>query len=128
MTASTEQSGGFAAAAEKEVDVAPSDGVDTTRTPSLEGGREDKDERGGPSDESAEYDTEAGIKRIQSTRSQNGFGCDENPEEAEGAAAKVDPFIVDWDGGDADPLSPRSRKYWNKWMIVLINSVAAGCV
>ncbi|KAL5350758.1 hypothetical protein ACLOAV_004327 [Pseudogymnoascus australis] len=63
---------------------------------------------------------------VARTRSQNGYGCDDI--EAEEDAPEDDPFIVGWDGGDADPLSPRSRSNFQKWTIVLINSVAAGSV
>lgn len=63
---------------------------------------------------------------ITRTRSQNGYGCDDI-EAVEGTPTD-DPFIVDWDGGDADPMSPRSRSGFQKWTIVLINSVAAGSV
>lgn len=71
--------------------------------------------------------SEAGTNRpVTRTRSQNGYGCDDI--EAVEEAPMDDPFIVGWEGGDADPLSPRSRSNWQKWTIVLINSVAAGSV
>lgn len=71
--------------------------------------------------------SEAGMNHsVTRTRSQNGYGCDDI--EAVEGEAQDDPFIVGWDGGDADPLSPRSRKNWQKWTIVLINSIAAGSV
>lgn len=71
--------------------------------------------------------SEAGTTRpVTRTRSQNGYGCDDI--EAVEEIASDDPFIVGWDGGDADPLSPRSRSNFQKWTIVLINSVAAGSV
>ncbi|OBT66962.1 hypothetical protein VE03_04212 [Pseudogymnoascus sp. 23342-1-I1] len=63
---------------------------------------------------------------VARTRSQNGYGCDDI--EAVEVTPEDDPFIVGWDGGDADPLSPRSRSNFQKWTIVLINSVAAGSV
>lgn len=71
--------------------------------------------------------SEAGTNcAVARTRSQNGYGCDDI--EAVEDAPEDDPFIVGWDGGDADPLSPRSRSNFQKWTIVLINSVAAGSV
>ena len=39
-----------------------------------------------------------------------------------------DPFEVGWDGGDQDPLCPRSMAEGRKWMIVLITCFGSLCV
>jgi hypothetical protein len=101
----------------------PSDGLDTV-TSSLHSKSEEEKEL---ENESGLAPDAAGTSRPATrTRSQNGYGCDDI--EAIEVTAEDDPFIVGWDGGDADPLSPRSRSNFQKWTIVLINSVAAGSV
>jgi hypothetical protein len=67
------------------------------------------------------------------TRSHNGYGVDDhdsNPtddggeaqaEAASGGSSK-DAYAVGWDGGDTDPLSPRSFSKARKWMITFIVS------
>lgn len=109
---------------------APSDGLDTV-TSSLHSKSEEEKELENESEFTPESNgrpvSAAGMSRqVTRTRSQNGYGCDDI--EAVEVAAEDDPFIVGWDGGDADPLSPRSRSNFQKWTIVLINSVAAGSV
>lgn len=42
--------------------------------------------------------------------------------------AEKDPFEVTWDGGDADPLCPRSINILRKWLIVGITCLGAACV
>ncbi|CAK7225529.1 hypothetical protein SCUCBS95973_005896 [Sporothrix curviconia] len=39
-----------------------------------------------------------------------------------------DPFEVSWDGGDADPMCPRSMGVLRKWSIVFITCLGAVCV
>lgn len=39
-----------------------------------------------------------------------------------------DPFEVTWDGGDADPLCPRSMSTARKWLIVFITCFGSACV
>lgn len=39
-----------------------------------------------------------------------------------------DPFEVEWDGGDNDPLCPRSMKLARKWLIVFITCFGSLCV
>jgi hypothetical protein len=39
-----------------------------------------------------------------------------------------DPFEVGWDGGDDDPLCPRSMAVKRKWSIVLITCFGSLCV
>ncbi|PTB77834.1 MFS general substrate transporter [Trichoderma longibrachiatum ATCC 18648] len=64
------------------------------------------------------------------TRSQNGYGVeDERDNDAAGAEAGArpdkDPYEVGWDGGDNDPLCPRSFSKPRKWLIVLICAVGS---
>ena len=47
---------------------------------------------------------------------------------AAGAAVPPDPFLVGWEGGDSDPLCPRSFATWRKWLIIAITSVGSFCV
>lgn len=44
----------------------------------------------------------------------------------EGAHEKE--FEVTWDGGDDDPMNPRSMAYARKWIIVIIVSASSLCV
>ncbi|CAK7271059.1 hypothetical protein SEPCBS57363_004421 [Sporothrix epigloea] len=39
-----------------------------------------------------------------------------------------DPFEAQWDGGDADPLCPRSIATTRKWLIVMITCIGCTCV
>ncbi|CAK7214975.1 hypothetical protein SBRCBS47491_002332 [Sporothrix bragantina] len=39
-----------------------------------------------------------------------------------------DPFEVTWDGGDADPLCPRSMGLFRKWFIVFVTCLGSACV
>lgn len=41
---------------------------------------------------------------------------------------QVDPFEVVWEGGDDDPMNPRSMPKWRKWVIVGITSFGSLCV
>lgn len=41
---------------------------------------------------------------------------------------QMDPFEVGWDGGDDDPMNPRSMPKWRKWVIVGITSFGSLCV
>ncbi|KAK1251955.1 hypothetical protein MKX07_007434 [Trichoderma sp. CBMAI-0711] len=64
------------------------------------------------------------------TRSQNGYGVEDERDDDDAAAEAVaqpekDPFEVGWDGGDNDPLCPRSFSKARKWMIVLICAVGS---
>jgi hypothetical protein len=78
---------------------------------------------------------------LRRERSNNGYGCDDVEDEgadtgndgsgvrADGANAEErDPFEVGWEGGDSDPLCPRSFPAWRKWLIVAITSVGSFCV
>lgn len=65
-------------------------------------------------------------------RSNNGYGCDEdNDDVGDAEAADVqekDPYEVHWENGDADPLNPRSRSKFRKWVVVIIVSASSLCV
>ncbi|KAH7410685.1 major facilitator superfamily domain-containing protein [Cadophora sp. MPI-SDFR-AT-0126] len=65
------------------------------------------------------------------TRTHNGYGCDDNEDsgqDVEGGAPEKDPFDVVWDGGESDPLNPRSMTLARKWLVVLIVSASSLCV
>jgi len=65
-------------------------------------------------------------------RSNNGYGCDDDHDEVgDEEAANVqekDPYEVHWDNGDADPMNPRSRSKFHKWVVVIIVSASSLCV
>ncbi|KAM4062962.1 major facilitator superfamily protein [Hirsutella rhossiliensis] len=66
------------------------------------------------------------------TRSRNSNGVSDKSADA-GEAAGSPPrdkhaFEVDWDGGDSDPMCPRSFGWGRKWLIVIIVSHASLCV
>jgi hypothetical protein len=73
---------------------------------------------------------------MRRTRSQNGYGCDDEVDDAvpadagerHGAMPEKDPYEVVWDGGDSDPLSPRSYSKARKWIITLIVINGSFCV
>lgn len=64
--------------------------------------------------------------------SQNGYSCsnvgseEDEPQPAE--EPEKDPFEVGFEGGDADPMCPRSFNKLRKWIIVVIVSQASFCV
>lgn len=47
---------------------------------------------------------------------------------ATGAQLDEDPHLVRWEGGDADPMNPRSMTTLRRWCIVLIVSASSLCV
>ncbi|KAF5134481.1 Efflux pump atB [Metarhizium anisopliae] len=66
-------------------------------------------------------------------RSQNGYGVDDDSDPAPGDGGEAhketaspggskDPYEVGWDGGDNDPLCPRSFSKGRKWLITSIVS------
>ncbi len=65
-------------------------------------------------------------------RSQNGYGCEDEDDDSEEQVAEPgrekDPFEVGWDGGDNDPMNPRSKNKGMKWVIVVICAVSSFCV
>jgi hypothetical protein len=79
------------------------------------------------------------IRSLSRIRSNNGYGCDEGDEstEEEGSGGDVeagrvpvekDPYEVRWEGGDSDPLNPRSMTMARKWLVVIIVSLSSLCV
>lgn len=67
------------------------------------------------------------MRQVGRVVSQNGYGVshEQDNEKALGAGQpEKDPYEVGWDGGDDDPLNPRSFHKARKWLIVFI--VAAG--
>ena len=76
---------------------------------------------------------------LQRERSNNGYGCDGGDDDDADAAGLEDasrttedepgdPFLVGWDGGDNDPLNPRSMPTWRKWIIIGITAFGSFCV
>lgn len=49
-------------------------------------------------------------------------------EPSPSAVPEKDPYEVTWDGGDADPLCPRSMGTARKWLIVFITCFGSACV
>lgn len=47
--------------------------------------------------------------------------------EAQSEEPVKDPYEVGWDGGDNDPMCPRSMGTARKWMIVIITSIGSMC-
>jgi len=67
------------------------------------------------------------LHNIIRTRSQNGYGCDDDEDDDLEQATSNDPFDVKWDG-ENDPLNPRTWKSFRKWIVVLIVSASSICV
>ncbi|KAL2069451.1 hypothetical protein VTL71DRAFT_14130 [Oculimacula yallundae] len=70
---------------------------------------------------------------VSRSRTHNGYGCDDNDDDnsgqdVEGGVVEKDPFDVVWEGGDMDPLNPRSMTKARKWLVVLIVSASSLCV
>ena len=74
------------------------------------------------------------LRAISRTRSNNGYGCDADDSEESGGdvetgtQAEKDPYEVRWDGGDNDPMNPRSMAFARKWVVVIIVSASSLCV
>lgn len=84
------------------------------------------------------------LSHISRSRSNNGFGVDDLDDEAEKeeeadeeaaareAAGETEDeekrFEVTWEGGDSDPLNPRSMATWRKWIIIAVLSVGSFAV
>ncbi|KXX76852.1 putative drug/proton antiporter YHK8 [Madurella mycetomatis] len=80
------------------------------------------------------------ISTIRRERTNNGWGVDDLEEISISGGGTVapynqpdqpferDPYEVGWDGGDSDPLCPRSMPTWRKWLIIGITSVGSFCV
>lgn len=78
----------------------------------------------------------AGSRSIVWIRSQNGYGVEDELDEKYdtgidrelGDVPEKDPFEVGWDGGENDPMCPRSFNKARKWMITFIVSGGSFCV
>ena len=66
------------------------------------------------------------LHSVSRTRSQNGYGCDDDDDDVEQVASH-DPFEVRWDG-ESDPMNPRSWNKARKWAVVIIVSASSICV
>ncbi|KAJ4298904.1 hypothetical protein N0V90_004147 [Kalmusia sp. IMI 367209] len=65
------------------------------------------------------------IKSHQSRAGADGYTCFDDdapprPNNSTGTTPPDDPHLVRWDGGDADPINPRSMTMLRRWCIVLI--------
>lgn len=70
------------------------------------------------------------IKSHQSRAGADGYTLnneDEKPNNSSDTPAD-DPYLVKWEGGDADPMNPRSMTTLRRWCIVLIVSASSLCV
>lgn len=64
-------------------------------------------------------------RRIVRVISQNGYGVTDDENGGHDSQEKVterDRYEVGFDGGDRDPVCPRSFPKWRKWLITLIVS------
>lgn len=75
------------------------------------------------------------LRSLGRSRSQNGYSVGDdhsvNGEEAgdaEAGNAEKDAFEVGWEGGESDPLNPRSKSKAAKWAIVIICAICSLCV
>lgn len=77
------------------------------------------------------------LRSLSRSRSNNGYGCDEQGDSTEVIDNNVeagiqrdgnDPFEVRWDGGESDPMNPRSMAHARKWAVVIIVSASSLCV
>jgi hypothetical protein len=80
------------------------------------------------------------LSTLRRERSNNGWGVDDidetpsrpgsiiAPYNHPSQAGEHDEFEVGWEGGDSDPLSPRSMPTWRKWVIIVITSIGSFCV
>ncbi|EFQ30237.1 major facilitator superfamily transporter [Colletotrichum graminicola] len=72
-------------------------------------------------------------RSLSRPRSHNGYSCDDyehGDDSPQGGVAEkeVDPYEVAFDGGDSDPMCPRSMGKFRKWLVVSIVSCASFCV
>lgn len=92
---------------------------------------------------SAEQSSHGGLPHAKSLRlskskshrsygGEDGYTCfnedDSSPNISSGGTAADEPFLVSWDGGDADPMNPRSMTNARRWAITLIVSASSLCV
>ncbi|OHX01268.1 major facilitator superfamily transporter [Colletotrichum incanum] len=71
-------------------------------------------------------------RSLSRPRSHNGYSCDDYQHGDDSPQREViekeDPYEVGFDGGDSDPMSPRSMSKFKKWLVVSIVSCASFCV
>jgi hypothetical protein len=76
--------------------------------------------------------TTSRARSLSRLRSNNGYGCDDHDGDTTSPEPEPDkekdPFEVEWDGGDNDPMCPRKFGTLRKWVIVCIVSFASLCV
>jgi hypothetical protein len=78
--------------------------------------------------------TTRGSSRSRYHGGQDGYSVFTNDDEPDNVIdepevmASDNDFLVKWDGGDADPLNPRSEGKLRKWLIVLVISMSSLCV
>ncbi|KAF1813450.1 MFS transporter [Eremomyces bilateralis CBS 781.70] len=76
----------------------------------------------------------SGTQSIHNTRSyggEDGYALHQEEETVTAIDGVVDPekiFEVHWEGGDSDPMNPRSMSKARKWLIVAIVSMSSTCV
>ncbi len=68
------------------------------------------------------------LRTLSLTRSNNGYGCDDHDDVEAADDGEKDPFEVHWENGEEDPLNPKSKRYFQKWDIVIIVSLSSLCV
>ncbi|KAJ0369898.1 hypothetical protein COL154_001704 [Colletotrichum chrysophilum] len=68
------------------------------------------------------------LRSLSRNRSNNGYGVDDldSSDDSPSQEPEKDPFEVSFDGGDSDPMCPRSMSKLRKWVIVSIVSLAIG--
>ena len=110
-------------------------GTDEEKTIRLEGPRGDRGTTHGEHSGRAVLPEASSLRPTKSHRSyggEDGYTCfsedDSAPNNSSRATEPTDPFLVSWDGGDADPSNPRSMTKARRWAITLIVSASSLCV
>jgi len=71
-------------------------------------------------------------KSHRSYGGEDGYTCFNEQDAAPNNSTRVtgadEPFLVSWDGGEADPANPRSMSSARRWAITLIVSASSLCV
>jgi hypothetical protein len=84
----------------------------------------------GPAEENSHRSSTSSTQNNSSSNSDHaGPAAKEKPDmEQARAPTDKDPFEVSWDGGDNDPMCPRSFSKARKWLITIIVASASFCV
>jgi hypothetical protein len=96
--------------------------------------KEEEEEEEDDEEEIAQFVTPESLRSIKSHHSRAGADGytlnheDEKPNNSSEENASDDPYLVRWEGGDADPMNPRSMTTLRRWCIVLIVSASSLCV